>query len=364
MAHFRKAMISFFLTTSCNLNCSYCYTRKSMPTRRNQKLDLNFAMAGIDDFFSQNPSRHIRFYGPGEPTTEMELMKGIYNYAKAIACDSLTSEIQTNGVFDDEVLEWISNNLDIIWISCDGPADIQDTFRRTLGNKPTSNTIKNNISNLVLKGKAMTGVRSTITADAIERQIEIVDYFAALGIKYIWTDPVFPSVGEEYDEFYDFMRYAETFLVARDYAKKNGVFYGSFLACNFDEQTNYHCRACIPVPHLTTDGYVSACDMALFGNMMPSENHMNPFIIGKWNQVTRRIEYHADKINQLRLRSANNMVGCQKCKALKNCAGYCLGEVANESRDMFGKKAAVCNAIRYLYAHMKDSDCKYDYLHP
>ena len=32
-----------------------------------------------------------------------------------------------------------------------------------------------------------------------------------------------------------------------------------------DEPGEYACRSLLPVPHLTTDGYVSACDMALFG---------------------------------------------------------------------------------------------------
>lgn len=43
------------------------------------------------------------------------------------------------------------------------------------------------------------------------------------------------------------------------------MFYGSILTCNFGDTVTTHCRACLLVPHLITDGYVSACDMALFG---------------------------------------------------------------------------------------------------
>lgn len=69
MAHVNKQMISFFVTTSCNLACSYCYIIRDKSERWNQRLNLNFAKAGIDDFFAGNSSRHIRFFGGGEPNS-------------------------------------------------------------------------------------------------------------------------------------------------------------------------------------------------------------------------------------------------------------------------------------------------------
>ena len=82
MAHVRKQMISFFLTTKCNLRCIYCYTYKNQDMKKeHQTLDFNFAKRGVDDFFRDNTSRHIRFYGIGEPTLELELIKKIRDYA-------------------------------------------------------------------------------------------------------------------------------------------------------------------------------------------------------------------------------------------------------------------------------------------
>ncbi len=43
MIHVNKHMISFFVTTSRNLDCRYCYTNKSETDRRNQKIDLEYA---------------------------------------------------------------------------------------------------------------------------------------------------------------------------------------------------------------------------------------------------------------------------------------------------------------------------------
>ena len=79
MAHVRKKMISFFLTTKCNLDCRYCYTNKSDYTH--QSLDFEFAKLGINDFSKSYNSKHIRFFGAGEPTLEFDLMKKIWEYS-------------------------------------------------------------------------------------------------------------------------------------------------------------------------------------------------------------------------------------------------------------------------------------------
>jgi len=367
MPHIDKEMISFFVTTSCNLACRYCYTNKNDAYHKDQTLDLDFAKAGIDDYFAKSSSRHIRFFGAGEPTTKLELLISIYNYAREKSGGKLTTEIQTNGIFPKKVANWLAENINIIWVSSDGTPDIQDYYRRTGGQKATSKFLADNVKYL-LQNKSCNGVigiRATITPKTIKRQIDIIDYFMSLGIKYIWCDPLFPTVGEkmDYQEF-DFIQYASEYIKASKFANSLGMFYGSFLTCNFDGETNYHCRACIPAPHLTTDGYISACDMALFGKMLPSESHMSPLIYGKWDVDNKRIVYFEDKINILRSRNADNMPGCKGCPAIRYCAGYCLGEVTNETGDLFGQKSQVCDAIRYLYGQMGTSSKKFKYLHP
>jgi len=365
MPHVQKEMISFFVTTECNLDCSYCYTNKTFSEHSNQTLSFSFAKAGIDDFFKENKNRHIRFFGAGEPTTKMQLLKKIYNYANERASGRLKVEIQTNGVFSLKKADWLADNIDIIWVSSDGYPEIHDYYRKTIHGKPTSKKLSKNVKYLIRNGKGITGIRSTITNDTVSKMIESLDYFASLGVKYIWTDPLFPAVGETLDyEYFDFQKYAREHLKAREHAESIGVFYGTFLACNFDKKTDYNCRSCLPVPHLTTDGYVSACDMALFGELKESEKHMLPFIYGRWSSASKKIIYDRSKMQKLRERKSKNMIGCKNCKAVNHCAGYCLGEVTNESGDMFGKKPQVCSAIRYLLKNIPPDKRGYEYLHP
>lgn len=131
MPHCNKKMISFFLTTRCNLCCRYCYYAKERNAIEEKTLPLEFAKAGIDWYFSNNDSRHIRFYGPGEPTQEFENLKQITSYAKSHlnGGDRVTVEVQTNGVFTEDVRKWALNNFNIIWMSFNGMKEIQEYNR-------------------------------------------------------------------------------------------------------------------------------------------------------------------------------------------------------------------------------------------
>lgn len=365
MGHARKIMLSFFVTTKCNLRCNYCYTHKEKHPK--QTILWEFAKAGIDTFMVDGFPPHIRFFGAGEPTQEITLMQKIIDYAKDKTNPrNLTVELQTNGVFEENIASYLGENADIIWVSCDGLPEMQDKYRRIINDTPegtpSSPILERNVRYLTRYGKGMTGIRSTITEENVKRQDELLEYFADLGVRYIWSDPVFPNIGEKSSNIrLDVMEYAHGFLKAQKIAERLGITYGSILTCNFDEKVKYNCRACIPTPHLTTDGYVSACDMALFGG---DSNHMSVFIYGWWNRINGQIQFDESKIAELRRRCIQNLPGCRRCSAKEHCGGYCLGEVTNESGSLFGKKPTVCGPIRYLASKMDLNKIKYSFLHP
>lgn len=373
MSHVNKQMASFFLTTKCNLRCTYCYNCKTRLNTSEQSLPLYIAKAGVDYFFSTNPSRHIRFYGPGEPTQEFELMKNIVDYAKEQAGTELKVELQTNGAFNNKVCEYIYNNINIVWISMDGTPDIQNQNRPFASGKGSSQVVERNVQKLTKRpftNKNVVGIRVTITKENINRQIEMIDYFSSLGVKHIWNDPIFPEVGncpfcddeKRFSKFsFDYDLYTKTYLEAYHYAKAKGIFYGSFLAINFDGCSIYHCRACTPVPHFTTDGFISACDLVTFG---AAPKHMDCFVYGKWDNKTKTFILNQEKINKLRLRNIENMSQCHNCTVALHCGGYCLGEVANETGSYMYNKPNVCKAIKTLYDAIGPSLEEYPYLHP
>lgn len=365
-SHYKKEMISIFVTTKCNLNCDYCFTNKNQDEHKGQTILIDFVKKGIDDYFETDYMRHVRFFGAGEPTVEIDLLKEIHKYAIKKGGPSVTFEIQTNGAFSDAVANWLKDNIDIIWISCDGTPEIQDKHRPFYNDsRKTSAVIEKNIRILNKPtNKSFVGIRATITTENITKQKEMIDYFYKLGIRDIWVDPIFPSVSENiHDEgnSIDMMLFADEFIQATKYANSKNMFYGSILTCNFDDTVNKHCRACLPVPHLTTDGFVSACDMALFGN---DKNHMSKLIYGHWVPETGEIHYDQQRIDYLRSRTTENLQHCEMCSAKEHCGGYCLGEVLNETKDLFGQKTHACQAIRYLNEKLDSKYRKYTHTHP
>ncbi|MBE5884788.1 MAG: radical SAM protein [Lachnospiraceae bacterium] len=383
MSHCNKKMLSFFLTTRCNLCCRYCYNAKERNAVEEKTLPFEIAKAGIDWYFEENDSRHIRFYGPGEPTQEFNQLKKITEYARSHpnGGNQVTVEIQTNGVFTEEIRDWALDNFNIMWMSFDGMKDVQ-SFNRPLNplyndlfnNRSSADVLEDNVRWLIRnKGSRnlMVGARVTITDINIDRQCEMVDYFYDLGIRYVWTNPLFYSVGkmpvcedEQKKLSYHFNMdlYLDNYIKAYKYAKSKGVFWGSFLTINFDGESCYHCRCCTPTsaPHLTPDGYISACDMVVLG---AEPYHMSPFIVGRWNPQTQIFDLYENKIKDLNNRCSTTMKHCTYCEVKYHCGGYCLGETVNETGKLDGQNLIKCAAVRRLYKELGSCD-PYPYLHP
>ena len=379
MPHKNKQMLSFFLTTKCNLCCSYCYNADERSKIIEQSLPFEIAKGGVDWYFTTNKSRHIRFYGPGEPMLEFTLLKSIVEYARSIAGDNVTTEIQTNGIFGSEELSWCLDNINIIWLSFDGLPEIQDKyrplnplFREQFNNRNSSEILEDNLRWIKKKSgnvKIMVGARVTMTNDNIKDQKKMIDYLYDLGIRYSWTVPLFHSVGfipivndpTKLSEFvFDMESYLAYYIESYEYARSKGMFWGSFLMINFDGKTIHNCRACIPTPHITPDGFLSACDMILLGK---NPAHMECFIYGKWDAKKKEFIFFNDKIKQLQERQPNNMSHCQLCEIKYHCAGYCLGEIVNLTGTLYGQNPVICSAIKHLFKKFGKMP-PFDYLHP
>jgi radical SAM protein with 4Fe4S-binding SPASM domain len=160
---------------------------------------------------------------------------------------------------------------------------------------------------------------------------------------------------------FDMDGYVDGYIEAYRYAAAGGIFYGSFLTCNFDGVCDKHCRACIPVPHFTTDGYVSACDLVTFGE---NARHMDCFVYGKWDKEAGGFVFDKNKIQKLRDRTTVNMPHCRECGVREHCGGYCLGEVMNESGRLLGQKPVTCGAIRRIAKEIGFPSEAYRYMHP
>lgn len=355
--------ISIFLTTDCNLRCGYCYTQHVRDS--GSTISLSFAKKGIDDFFNKYSYRAIRFQGGGEPTARIDILTQIIEYARS-TYGEITTEIQTSGYFDESTANWIANNIDVIWVSYDGLPDVNDKHRPSVDNKRISDTVEKNIK-ILLAGPCRLGIRSTITTLNVYRQEEMVEHMSRLGVKSIYADDVFKTQFNESKmkacgyTMPHLMEYAENFLNAKKLAKKMGIFYGSWLSVNFLKKTDRSCTACIPYPRLTSDGYITSCDVGFIG-----ENAPPVLVYGKWNDKNKIIDYYQDKEKYLSERNINNLKKCKGCEIGSYCAGSCMGKSLLMTGDIYKVNPMVCKATKYLAKQLSTETEreKYEYEHP
>jgi sulfatase maturation enzyme AslB (radical SAM superfamily) len=198
MGHFRKQCISFLMSSTCNLNCTYCYIPHWGETVDpcDRTIDLEFAVAGMKEFFSWAPKPAIRFFAAGEPTVGFKRMTEIVEEGKKLVGDRLQVELQTNGYFNGQVADWVEKNVHILWISCDGPAELQDAQRPSVnGTRTSSFVVEANIRRFAAHPTMQVGTRATFVSENFHRQIEVLDYFRSLGLKYVCGAPMvtFPA---------------------------------------------------------------------------------------------------------------------------------------------------------------------------
>jgi sulfatase maturation enzyme AslB (radical SAM superfamily) len=327
-------------------------------------LDWRFAKRVLHDYVGGvGGIKQIRFFADGEPTTEMNLLKRIYEEAKGLEPD-MRAEIQTNGVFSEETADWLGKNLDYVYVSIDLLPDDHDKYRITAGGKPSSPLILKTLQYFkdMPDRKAKIAIRATITKYNIEHQKEGIDFYHdKYGIDIFWVDPIFPPVSDVAEKTYepiDMMQFAVTFVDAHNHAWERSVFYESNLTTNFDGKTDKACRACLPMPHLTVDGYLSACEMATFGK---DAGKMDAMIYARFDPESDKIIYDEEKQRILRNRvlplktsrqSSMMPSDCRGCAAGENCAGFCLGETLNENGNLFKIKTRVCKALKYIYGEI------------
>ena len=340
-------------TDACNLDCKYCITASRKNLR--SKIDVNFAKLGILEHIANIHKPWIRFYGAGECTLEFDMIKELIEFSGRSTDKKTIFEIQTNGFFSEKIANFIGDNFDIVYISCDGPPEINNYHRRTKDDCDTSDVIERNIK--IISGTTNVYIRSTITKYNVFRQIEMLEYFKGMNVNCVFSKPVLNKVDlkQKNKLSVDLKKYAEEFVKAYKYALKHNIFYGNIYIVNFDKPTKIFCRACKPYPHLTPDGFVSCCDRAYTGSTSLSD-----LIYGRYNSKRKRIEYNQDKINNIKKRNILNMAKCRNCEIKYSCGGSCLGTSYQYSGDMFIPDIRECEIIKYFYDNIwpiKDINC-------
>lgn len=353
MRHCDKLAVTVNPTNKCNLRCVYCMASSAEEQQAPISINMDFARKGLDDAFAGHPTGTkptvLRFFSPGEPTQAMDVIRECVGRARSLNPD-VRVELQTNGLFQtDEDTAWIRDNIEVVWFSLDGPKEINDVNRPDAHGRGRTDDIEANMHEVAQK--ASVGVRSTVAKEWAGRQIELVEYYAGLGIQNLALNPIINPIKrqdngrKQVSKDNDLMDFCKGFVHAWEFAQARGIHLSNSFTFNFDEPTEHACRSCIPMPQLNPDGSVSSCDMALYAD---TKNELQVFLYGSWDKENRRIYYDADKIQTLRNRTHANIEQCSRCSIKEFCAGGCAGRMAFETGNIYKPIPEYCQATLYL----------------
>lgn len=173
--------VTLFLTTECNLRCTYCYASAGdTPVKR---MSLDVARRGIDFVLGNalalgQSEISIAYHGGGEPSVNWNTLTGSFEYACERAAShgvQVRALLATNGVMSDRKIDWIIEHLEGVSLSYDGLPEVHDANRLTVLGTGSSDHVEHTIRRFDAAGYPY-GLRLTITREHIPRIAEAVRY--------------------------------------------------------------------------------------------------------------------------------------------------------------------------------------------
>ena len=181
------------VTEKCNNRCRYCFLD---ATKMGTDMTEDMAFAAIDTAMELAKGRilNLAYFG-GEPTVSFSLIKKTVDYAKKHSklsqLKKLEFTITTNGVFNDDVLEFLIKNNFNVSLSMDGIPTVQE-YHRPLANGGSNRAIvEKNVIELAKSVKLK--IRATVTAFSVDKMVDSVRWLAERGVKRIHFGPVTPG---------------------------------------------------------------------------------------------------------------------------------------------------------------------------
>jgi uncharacterized protein len=228
----------------------------------------------------------------------------------------------TNGVIPEDTARWALKNFSRLTLSCDGPPDLNDEYRRDRNNHPTSHLVERTakIFSQSLNGTDRFTIRCTISSLSVERMEEIIRYFQSWGVKIIELYPVFRSKTPAFpdDLLPDPRLFVYHYIKAKQYGRQNGMkilFPGTRVY-------DFHNRFCMLLQDnltLTPDGYLTNC----YHRTQNYSGEENRFLFGKYYHSDHVLKLDKGKMNRLYKTYDNELLECNACFNQFHCSHGC-----------------------------------------
>lgn len=321
----------------CNLKCEYCFASQGNFKGQRSLMSYEVGQKAFDYLVKNSGSRvnlEVDFFG-GEPLMNFDVIKKLVDYARSLEKDNnkrFRFTITTNGVLlNDEISEYINENMDNVVLSIDGRKSVNDKMRKTLNDKGSYDVIVNNFKKLVANRKEKDYfARGTYTAYNLDFS-EDVKHMRELGFEHISVEPVVTKPEEKYaltEEHVNILKEEYEKLAkmyVNDYKHKDKKF--SFFHFNIELEggpciykRSVGCGAGTEYIAVTPEGEFYPCHQFvgetefIIGNV--NDGITNDIVVGKFRNV-----------------SVNDKPTCKECWAKYYCSGGCHANAYNFNKD-------------------------------
>jgi len=339
--------VTLFLTTVCNLRCTYCYAAAGDSPARFMPLET--ALRGVD-FVVHNALKRqtgffeLNFHGGGEPTQNWHVLVGAHAYACRLAekhALKFTSYLATNAVFSDAQAEWIVSNMQGASVSFDGLPQVHDAHRVTAAGKGSSERVIHTLRRFDEAGFPY-GIRMTVTSEMIPHLPDSIEFICShFCPNQIQAEPAYQIGRWAGAPSAETSAFVEAFRKAQSRAKKHGCEV-TFSAARLGTLTNHFCGATQGLFAITPGGSVSAC-YEVFDETNPRAER---FLYGKTNGEAWH--FNMETLAFLRGCSVDKRAYCEGCFARWTCGGDCLHKALAVGGEGEFSGTDRCNIIREL----------------
>ena len=188
----------------CNRACRYCFAEEGEYHGRRALMSYEVGKKALDFLIANSGNRRnleVDFFG-GEPLMNWQVVKDLVAYGREqekIHDKHFRFTVTTNGVLlNDEIQEFINQEMDNVVLSLDGRKEINDKMRPFRNGKGSYDLIVPKFQKLAdSRNQERYYVRGTFTRNNLDFSEDIL-HFADLGFKQMSIEPV---VGDETDPY-------------------------------------------------------------------------------------------------------------------------------------------------------------------
>lgn len=343
--------VTLFLTTTCNLRCTYCYASAGDTPAKSMPLEV--ARRGID-FVAANAARkrmdtfEVNYHGGGEPTANWNVMTESLAYAveqaARLGLAHPVASAASNGVLRDDQIDWIIGHLNGgVSVSFDGLPSAHDRHRLTVLGRGSSERVIHTLK-CFDDADYPYGIRVTVTADQIADLPESIDFICSnFGTPRIQVEPAY-QLGRWKDAVS-----AETgaFIAAYRAAQAQAAQYGReiyFSAARVGLLSNHFCGLTQDLFALSPDGNVSAC----YETFSEDNPWAKTFFYGRPGENETHYRFELPVLNNLRRQAVQHRDFCGGCFAKWTCAGDCYHKALSVTGETEFRGTDRCHITREL----------------